>query len=56
MEEKLKKLELNRLASECAKLDPAEEKAMAEEGMGEKLEQCQSIKRGDPIRKSMIKK
>jgi methylated-DNA-[protein]-cysteine S-methyltransferase len=31
-------------------------RALAEEGMGEKLEQCQSIKRGDPIRKSMIKK
>jgi metal-responsive CopG/Arc/MetJ family transcriptional regulator len=33
VEEKLKKLEGNRLARECAKLDPAKEKAMAEEGM-----------------------
>jgi metal-responsive CopG/Arc/MetJ family transcriptional regulator len=39
VEEKLKRLEQNRLARECAKLDPAEEKAMAEEGMGEELEQ-----------------
>ena len=39
VEEKLKKLEGNRLARECAKLDPAKEKAMAEEGMGEELQQ-----------------
>ncbi len=39
VEEKLKKLERNRLARECAKLDLAEEKAMAEEGMDEVLEQ-----------------
>ena len=39
VEEKLKKLEGNRLARECAKLEPAKEKAMAEEGMGEELEQ-----------------
>jgi hypothetical protein len=26
-----------RLAGECAKLDPAEEKALAEEGMGDEL-------------------
>jgi metal-responsive CopG/Arc/MetJ family transcriptional regulator len=39
VEEKLKKLERNRLARECAKLDAAAEKAMAEEGMGEELEQ-----------------
>jgi len=39
VEEKLKKLERNRLARECAKLDVATEKAMAEEGMGEELEQ-----------------
>ena len=39
VEEKLKKLERNRLARECAKLEPAKEKAMAEEGMGEELEQ-----------------
>lgn len=38
LEEKLEKLERNRLARECAKLDAAEEKAMAEEGMGEELE------------------
>lgn len=38
VEEKLKKLERNRLAGECAKLDAAAEKAMAEEGMGEELE------------------
>jgi metal-responsive CopG/Arc/MetJ family transcriptional regulator len=38
VEEKLKRLEQNRLARECAKLDPAEEKAMAEEGMGEELD------------------
>jgi metal-responsive CopG/Arc/MetJ family transcriptional regulator len=39
VEEKLKKLEGNRLARECAKLEPAKEKAMAEEGMGEELQQ-----------------
>ncbi len=39
MEKKLKKLERNRLARECAKLDPVKEKAMAEEGMGKELEQ-----------------
>jgi metal-responsive CopG/Arc/MetJ family transcriptional regulator len=39
VEEKLKKLEQNRLARECAKLDPAVEKAMSEEGMGEELDQ-----------------
>lgn len=39
VEEKLRKLERNRLARECAKLDPAAEKAMAEEGMDEELEQ-----------------
>ncbi len=39
VEEKLEKLERNRLARECAKLDPTVEKAMAEEGMGEELEQ-----------------
>jgi Arc/MetJ-type ribon-helix-helix transcriptional regulator len=38
VEEKLKKLEGNRLARECAKLDPAKEKALAEEGMGEELQ------------------
>jgi metal-responsive CopG/Arc/MetJ family transcriptional regulator len=39
VEEKLKRLERNRLARECAKLDPAVEKALAEEGMGEELKQ-----------------
>lgn len=39
IEEKLAKLERNSLARECAKLDPAAEKAMAEEGIGEVLEQ-----------------
>jgi metal-responsive CopG/Arc/MetJ family transcriptional regulator len=39
VEEKLEKLERNRLARECAKLDPGAEKAMAEEGMDEELEQ-----------------
>ena len=39
VEEKLEKLERNRLARECAKLDPGTEKAMAEEGMNEELEQ-----------------
>jgi len=39
VEEKLKKLERNRLARECAKLNAAAEKAMAEEGMGKELDQ-----------------
>jgi len=39
VEEKLKKLERNRLAKECAKLDTAAEKVMAEEGMHGELEQ-----------------
>lgn len=37
VEDKLKRLERSRLAQECAKLDPAFEKAMAEEGMSEEL-------------------
>jgi len=37
VEEKLERLERSRLAQECAKLDPAFEKAMAEEGMSEEL-------------------
>jgi metal-responsive CopG/Arc/MetJ family transcriptional regulator len=36
--EKLARLEHSRLASECAKLDPIFEKALAEEGAGSKLE------------------
>jgi metal-responsive CopG/Arc/MetJ family transcriptional regulator len=39
VEEKLNKLERSRLARECAKLDLADERAMAEEGMGEELKQ-----------------
>ena len=39
VEEKLRRLEQNRLARECAKLVPAEEKAMAEEGLSAELEQ-----------------
>ncbi len=36
--EKLARLEHNRLATECAKLDPKFEKALAEEGLGQELE------------------
>ena len=36
--EKLARMEHNRLASECAKLDPQFEKALAEEGLGQELE------------------
>lgn len=35
--EKLERLERNRLADECAKLDPAFEKAMADEGLSDEL-------------------
>jgi metal-responsive CopG/Arc/MetJ family transcriptional regulator len=35
VEEKLERLERSRLAAECAKLDPAFEKALAEEGLSE---------------------
>lgn len=35
--EKISRLNRNRLARECALLDPAFEKAVAEEGMGEEL-------------------
>jgi metal-responsive CopG/Arc/MetJ family transcriptional regulator len=38
VEEKVSKLERNRLVRECAKLDPAAEKTLAEEGMDEGLE------------------
>lgn len=34
VDEKLERVERNRLATECAKLDPAFEKALAEEGLG----------------------
>lgn len=37
--EKLDRLERRRLARECAKLDPAHEKALAEEGLGEDVEE-----------------
>lgn len=37
VEEKLERLEGNRLARECAKLDPKFEKALAEEGLSEDL-------------------
>lgn len=35
VEEKLARLEHSRLARECAKLDPADEQALAEEGLQE---------------------
>jgi metal-responsive CopG/Arc/MetJ family transcriptional regulator len=37
VEEKLARLKRSRLARECAKLDPAFEKALAEEGLSEDL-------------------
>ncbi|MBI5450463.1 MAG: CopG family transcriptional regulator [Gammaproteobacteria bacterium] len=37
VQEKLERLERNRLAEECAKLDPSFEKAMADEGLSEEL-------------------
>lgn len=36
--EKLARIDRSRLATECAKLDPGFEKAMAEEGLGQELE------------------
>jgi len=39
VEEQLKRLEHRLLAQECAKLDPAAEKTMAEEGLSEDLAQ-----------------
>lgn len=36
--EKLARLERTRLATECAKLDPAFEQALADEGLGEELD------------------
>ncbi|MBI5477565.1 MAG: ribbon-helix-helix protein, CopG family [Deltaproteobacteria bacterium] len=38
VEEHLDRLERGRLARECAKLDPADERALAEEGLGVELE------------------
>jgi len=37
VDEKLARLERRRLARECAKLDPAYEKALAEEGLSEDI-------------------
>jgi len=37
LQEKLARLKQSRLARECAKLDPAFEKALAEEGLSEDL-------------------
>jgi Arc/MetJ-type ribon-helix-helix transcriptional regulator len=37
LRERLQRLERSRLARECAKLDPAFEKALAEEGLSEEL-------------------
>ncbi len=39
VEEKLSRIERTRLARECAKLDPAFERALAEEGMTEDIVQ-----------------
>ena len=39
VQEKLARLGKNRLAAECALLDPTFEKALAEEGMGEEIDQ-----------------
>ena len=38
VEEKLDRLDRSRLARDCAKLDPVEEKAMAEECLSEELD------------------
>ncbi len=37
VEEKISRLDRSRLARECAKLDPATEKALAEEGLSDDL-------------------
>lgn len=37
VQEKLERLERSRLAEECAKLDPAYERALADEGLSEEL-------------------
>lgn len=39
VEEKMQRFDRNRLARECAKLDPEFEQAMAEEGMSLEVEQ-----------------
>ncbi|MFQ6036946.1 MAG: CopG family ribbon-helix-helix protein [Sedimentisphaerales bacterium] len=38
VQEKLERIERSRLAKECAKLDPAFEKSMAEEGLSVELD------------------
>ena len=38
VEEKIERLEHGRLARECAKLDPAFEKTLAEEGLSQELD------------------
>ena len=38
VQEHLDRLERRRLARECARLDPAEERALAEEGLGAEVE------------------
>lgn len=37
LQEKLARLDRTRLARECAQLEPAEERALAEEGLGSEL-------------------
>ncbi len=39
LEEKLKRLDKSRLAKECAKLDPAFEKSLAEEGLSREIDE-----------------
>lgn len=39
VQEKLARIEHRRLSRECAKLDPAFEKAMAEEGLSEEIKE-----------------
>ena len=39
LEEKMEKIEQRRLIEECSKLDPDEEKAFAEEGLGFEVDQ-----------------
>jgi metal-responsive CopG/Arc/MetJ family transcriptional regulator len=39
VEEKIARIEQNQLARECDKLDPLEEKSLAEEGISQELEQ-----------------
>lgn len=39
LEEKMEKIEQRRLIEECSKLDPDEEKAFAEEGLGYEVDQ-----------------